>query len=152
MVNQLDNDYIAVDDNYSIVDWREKANPNNHWCAPYVTGKKYYVRWEHGLDFDLMNFEIETSIWNDDDKNIEFEMPFYDQREAVYVDDNEGQRIANSTTTLDLTSSTAKFGDNQIRNATETRRINMIINGKDEDIYRMTLTGIRCVDVANNIC
>lgn len=38
--------YEANNNNYSIVDWREKANPKDHWCVPFVTGKKYYLRWE----------------------------------------------------------------------------------------------------------
>ena len=68
-----------------------------HWCVPYVTGKKYYVRWEHGLDFEKMKFEIVPWLWDEDDLDIEFEMPHYDVREAVWVDDNQGNRIDNNT-------------------------------------------------------
>ena len=38
--------YEADNNNYSIVDFRPKANPADHWCVPFVTGKKYYLRWE----------------------------------------------------------------------------------------------------------
>lgn len=131
--------YESDDANYSIVDWREKKNPSEHWCVPYVTGKKYYVRWEHGLDFEKMKFEIIPWLWDETDLDIEFEMPHYDVREAVYVDDNQGLRIENNTL------GTNSFGDNLVRNDTETRRINMIINGDNNDINRMTLTGIRCI-------
>jgi len=89
--------YEEDNSNYSIVDWRPKANPKDHWCVPYVTGKKYLVRWEHGLDFEKMKFEIVPSLWDQDDGNIEFEMPHYDVRVAVYVDDNLGKRHNNNT-------------------------------------------------------
>lgn len=89
--------YEADTNNYSVVDFREKANPSNHWCVPYVTGKRYYARWEQGLDFTKMKFEIVSWLWDEDDLDIEFELPFYDVREAVYVDDNLGTRYLNNT-------------------------------------------------------
>ena len=90
-------EYEADNNNYSIVDFRDKANPNNHWCVPYVTGKTYYMRWEYGLDFEKMNFEIIPWLWDESDHDIELVMPHYDVREAVYVDDNLGNRIMNNT-------------------------------------------------------
>ena len=39
-----------------------------------------------------------------------------------------------------------KFGDNLILNDTETRMIHMLVNGDDDSISRMTLTGVRCID------
>ena len=50
--------YEADDSNYSIVPFRAKKNPKNHWAVPFVTGHKYYVRWAFGLDFEKMNFEV----------------------------------------------------------------------------------------------
>jgi hypothetical protein len=80
------------------VPFRRKTNPANHWTVPFVTGHKYYLRWEYGLDFETMRFEIEQWRWDDpEDKNIEFEMPFYDQREAITVDGNDGVRLQNNT-------------------------------------------------------
>lgn len=62
-----------------------------------------------------MNVEIIPSIWGDADLDVEFELPHYDQRVAVYVDTNKGDRIANETLIdnrrngIDLS-----FGDNWI--------------------------------------
>ena len=41
-----------VSENASAVAWSGKNRPENHWTVPYVTNKKYYLRWEHGLDFN----------------------------------------------------------------------------------------------------
>jgi hypothetical protein len=40
------------------VAFRRKTNPADHWAVPFVTGHKYYLRWEYGLDFETMRFEI----------------------------------------------------------------------------------------------
>ena len=138
--------YEADTNNYSVVDFREKANPSNHWCVPYVTGKRYYARWEQGLDFTKMKFEIVSWLWDEDDLDIEFELPFYDVREAVYVDDNLGTRYLNNTLPDGVNSpGLSQMGDNLIRNDTETRRINFRMNADNQDINRLTLTGIRCI-------
>lgn len=63
--------YEGDDANYSIVAWRVKANPKNHWCVPFVASKtefkKYYVRWAHGLDFEKMTFAIISWLWEMDE-------------------------------------------------------------------------------------
>lgn len=138
--------YEADASNYSVVDWRPKANPSDHWCVPYVTGKKYYARWEQGLDFEKMKFEIVPWLWDEDDLDIEFELPFYDVRVAVHVDDNLGNRIPNNTIADGVnTAGITDMGDNLIRNDTETRRINFRMNGDTPDVHRLTLTGVRCI-------
>lgn len=146
--------YEADSANYGIVPWRNKKNPDKHWAVPFVTGRKYLVRWAFGLDFVNMNFEIIPWLWDSTDGNIHFVMPHYDVREAVYVDDNLGTRYDNNTLvfvnnkTLAETPKTDAelvFGDNLVRNDTETRRIDLIINGDNEDINKLKLTGVRCV-------
>lgn len=135
--------YIADTANYSIVPWRAKKNPKNHWNVPFVTGKKYLVRWAFGLDFEKMTFEIISWLWEDDEL-VEFEMPHYDVREAVYVDTNLGERVENNTIAGKATTDLA-LGDNLIRNDTDTRKINLMFNGDNDDLNRLTLTGIRCM-------
>jgi hypothetical protein len=82
-------DYEAAGENNekcSIIEFRGKKNPSNHWVAPFVTGHTYYLRWEYGLDFEKMRFEIIEPLWDSDkDKDIRFEIPFYDVREAIHV-------------------------------------------------------------------
>ena len=114
-----------------------------HWTVPYVTGKKYYLRWAGGLDFEKMKIEIIPWLWDDDDGDVWFEMPHYDVREAVHVDTNLGDRIENSTLVYNWDN--WSFGDNVIYNDTDTRRINVMVNGLNKDLNRITMTGVRCL-------
>ena len=43
--------YIENKDNYSFAQFRPKTNPVNAWALPYVTGKKYKLHWQNGLDW-----------------------------------------------------------------------------------------------------
>jgi len=128
------------------VPFRKKTNPFNHWAVPIVTGHKYLMRWEFGLDFETMRFEIENYLW-ENDPDIELELPFFDQREAITVDTSDGERIANNTIAIN-----ARFGANLIRNDTELleepelgKRMNLIINSDLPDRKFVDLTGWRCV-------
>ena len=44
--------YEGDDNNFEMVRWRPREAPMEHWAVPFVTGKKYYLRWEYGLDFE----------------------------------------------------------------------------------------------------
>jgi hypothetical protein len=127
------------------VPFRMKTNPANHWTVPFVTGHKYYLRWEYGLDFEEMRFEINNWMWDDpEDKDVEFEMPFYDVREAVTVDGNDGVRIGNNT----IAGENLQFGANLVVNDTDSnlgKRLNLLINGNTPDRKHVDLTGWRCV-------
>ena len=88
-------EYQTDTSNYSIVDYRLGG-----WTVPVVTGHRLYVRWSYGLDFTKMRFEIIDWLWEPDvDADIELEIPFWDQREAIHVDDNKGTRHENGTFT-----------------------------------------------------
>lgn len=110
-----------------------------------MTGHKYYLRWEYGLDFETMRFEINQWQWDDpEDKDIEFELPFYDVREAITVDGNDGERIDNNT----IAGSNPVFGANLVANDTESelgKRMNLIVNGETPTRTRVDLTGWRCI-------
>ena len=127
------------------LDWLKYRNPMSHWTVPYVTGHRYYLRWADGLDFEQLFLTIIQKQWDPSDKDIEFEMPHYDLRKAVHVDAKPIGRIANNTIAMkrDANQDLA-FGDNLIRNDTETRRINLIINGDNPDVAQVKLTGVRC--------
>ena len=43
-----------IGDGCSWIEYRPKANPKNHWTAPFVTGHTYYMRWLDILDFEEM--------------------------------------------------------------------------------------------------
>jgi hypothetical protein len=101
----------------SIIEFRGKTRPANHWTAPFVTGHTYYLRWEYGLDFEKMRFEIIEPLWNStNDKDIIFEMPFYDVRERIEVQPDIGELVPNST--LITTRDYNEFGANFVQNET----------------------------------
>ena len=94
-----------------------------------MTGHTYYARWEYGLDFENMDVQIIEPLWNDSrDKDIIFEMPFYDVREAIHVDPNgnSDNRIANDTI---IEGDHNKFGANWVYN--ETHELDA-----DESVHR----------------
>ena len=47
----------AVPTDYSIVPFRQKLDPKNHWAMPFVTGHKYKIHWRFGLDFTQMQID-----------------------------------------------------------------------------------------------
>lgn len=44
--------YLDDDSNYSLVMYKMKKDPMDSWAMPYVTGHRYRLHWESGLDFD----------------------------------------------------------------------------------------------------
>ena len=50
--------YLDSNDNYSQVPFKQKLNPSQGWAMPYVTGHKYRLHWQRGLDFELMRMEV----------------------------------------------------------------------------------------------
>ena len=178
--------YQADEANYSIVNYRLGS-----WTVPVVTGHRLYLRWSYGLDFTKMRFEIIDWLWEADfDADIELEIPFWDQREAIYVDDNAGNRHDNQTFTeyasTDLRTALGRpgnvMGANVIYNATaeqiaewngestdsstcasndeecrmlatvdsSVKKILLTVSRnnepEDDDLRRVDLTGVRCID------
>jgi len=56
--------FMGEESNYSVVPWRDRADPANHWTVPFVTDAKYYIRWEHGLDFEKMTVRRTPWLWD----------------------------------------------------------------------------------------
>ena len=51
-------DYLESDSNYSLVPYKDKQDPSNAWAIPMITGHRYRIHWESGLDFDSMKLEV----------------------------------------------------------------------------------------------
>ena len=65
------------DENCNFIPMRKRMNPSSHWVAPFVTGHTYYMRWDYGLDFESVRFEIVEHLWESVyDKEIRLEIPF----------------------------------------------------------------------------
>jgi len=78
---------------------------------PFITGHRYRLHWEAGLDFDKMKIEI-SEMWADTDKDVNLVFNFTEKREAVNITTNYGGsgsvQIANNTLS---TLSSWKSGD-----------------------------------------
>jgi hypothetical protein len=110
-----------------------------------VTGKNYYIRWEFGLDFEGVRFEIINWVWKRSDRDIKLTFAHYDVREAIYVDDNSGKRHLNNTIGDERNANKLEMGDNVLYNDTDHRVMTIVVNSKDKDVTRLDLTGVRCI-------
>lgn len=103
--------FLDDEDNYGIVPFKEKTNPSSAWAMPFITGHRYRLHWEAGLDFDKMKIEI-SEMWADTDKDVNLVFNFTEKREAVNITTNYGGsgsvQIANNTLS---TLSSWKSGD-----------------------------------------
>ena len=54
------------------------------WSCPWVTGHRYRVHWEAGLDFDTMWMEV-SEIWETTDEDVRLIFNHTEQREAVNI-------------------------------------------------------------------
>lgn len=132
-----------VTDNASEVAFKEKESPMFHWAMPYVTGHKYYARWNHGLDFENVSVMITPWLWdNEDDGDVEFTLPHYETRAAVYFDSSSGRKANNTINTV--AEDELVMGNNVVYNETETREMEFIVNGRDGS-DNLKITGHRCV-------
>ena len=69
--------YIEDDNNFSQL-WMVK----NIWAAPFVTGKRYNIRWGTGLDFEDMQMHL-SERWLDSDFHVMLHSTHIDVREEI---------------------------------------------------------------------
>jgi hypothetical protein len=114
-----------------------------------------------------MDVEITEPLWDSElDKDIKFEMPFYDVREEIYVDPNGDESLRVSNGSLVAGRDWNKFGANKVYNetheedgdddTTREKRLSFAISGgspnniyADDDINFIRFTGIRPVQVTD---
>lgn len=115
----------------------------NGWALPYVTGHRYRLHWEAGLDFESLKIEV-SERWETTDKDIRMVFNFTEKTEAVNITTNYGGagsiQIENNT----LATGT-KSGDYQLRNATEVREFEILINGKDTTRSKLRVDRHECI-------
>jgi len=112
---------------------------------PFVTGHRYRLHWEAGLDFDAMKIEV-SEMWDTNDKDIRMIWNHTEKREAVNITSHYGGAdtiLVNNNTLTTL--STWSSGDFQMRNATEVREFEILINGKDATRNNLLVTPLECI-------
>lgn len=95
-------EYLESDSNYSVVPYKDKGDPMNGWAMPYVTGHRYRLHWESGLDFDEMYVQA-SERWEAEDLNIFMVFNFTASREAVNFTSSGNEQNANNSLVDKLT-------------------------------------------------
>jgi len=135
-------DYFKTTENYAVVPFKQNLDPANAWAIPFVTGHKYKVHWQYGLDFEKL--EITRSVkWQETDKNVHLVFNFTDVRENVEV--IAGGEIIENKTLISKSASKLETGDNVIYNDTAVREIHLNVNGKNASRSSVKMVGYRCV-------
>jgi hypothetical protein len=128
--------------NYSVAPWRPKANPKNSWALPYVTGKKYKIHWQKGVDFMTMQIDL-SPHWKPTDKDVYFIHNFTDVR--AKIDFLTGGENIKNETILSNNNAPKQTGVNIVYNDTATREIHFMINGKNASRTTINMVCHRCV-------
>ena len=68
--------------NYSVAPWRPKGPPGKSWALPFVTGKKYKIHWQKGVDFTTMQIDL-SPHWKPTDKDLYLIHNFTDVRAKI---------------------------------------------------------------------
>lgn len=133
--------YIENITNYSVVPFRAKARPERAWAIPIVTGHKYRMHWQKGLDFEQMQVDL-SPHWKPTDKDIYLIHNFTDVRAKIEFLTG-GDSILNKTL---LTTSNAlrQTGTNVVYNDTSVREMHYVINGKNKTRSQLVIKGYRC--------
>jgi hypothetical protein len=128
---------------YSVFEFRPKQDPVNAWAIPVVTGHKYKVHWQNGLDFEQMQVTL-SPHWAPEDKNVYLVHNFTDVRAKVdFV--TPLKDIVPNMTLVNKTSANWQTGDNVLYNQTERREIHYAINGKNASRSFIVMKGSRCI-------
>lgn len=128
--------------NYSVFPWRPKANPLRSWAIPVVTGKKYRLHWQKGIDFTKMQIDL-SPHWKPTDKDVYFIHNFTDVR--AQIDFLTGGENIKNETILTTNNAPKQTGVNIVYNDTATREVHFLINGKNASRKSINLVGYRCV-------
>jgi hypothetical protein len=133
--------YLLDTNQYSIVPFRPKILPANAWAIPIVTGHKYKIHWQNGLDFDRMQVTL-SPHWNPNDKDLYLIHNFTDVR--AKFDFLTGNDNIKNLTLLSTNSTVRQTGANVVYNDTSVRQVHFILNGKNATRNPMVIVGNRC--------
>lgn len=138
--------YLETNKNYSLVPWKQKKDPMNGWAMPFVTGKKYRIHWESGLDFEHLTVQA-SKRWEPTDLNTFFEFNFTTAYEAVNF--TAGGKLLADGELITKPSADYLTGDNWVQNDTDVRTFQFVVNGKDESPKSLT---VKCLECITGVC
>lgn len=112
------------------------------WAIPVVTGHKYKVHWQYGLDFMRMQLTL-SQHWAENDKDVHFLFNFTDVR--AQIDFKTAGDIIKNGTILPTSNAPKQFGANVVYNDSETREFHLLVNGKNASRKVLIMQGYRCI-------
>ena len=138
-------EYLDTNSNYSLVPFKDKQKPSQGWAMPYVTGHRYSLHWEAGLDFDSMKIWV-SEVWEETDQNVFLVFNFTESREAVNITSSygRGEQLPDKSL-IDKATADLVSGDNWVRNETDRREFELVINGKDTEYSRLIVEPLECI-------
>ncbi len=122
--------------------WRPKTNPIKSWAIPVVTGKKYRIHWQKGVDFTKMQINL-SPHWKTTDKDVYFVHNFTDVR-VKYDFLTAGQKNLNGTL-FDPNTTLRQTGAFALYNETAVRELHFIINGKNQARNSLVMQSYLCI-------
>jgi len=140
--------YEADEDNYGIEDFNLMGDPGKSYAPALVTGHKYKLHWDIGVDFELMRV-LPAQNFEPSDGSIMIIHNFTDQREVLdFYKGDDKTKVENETLNFDTWETEGINGQNMVYNDTETRRMFYLVNGRDKqypmDIQYLNIEGQRC--------
>ncbi len=82
MNNETYDNYLKNHSEYSLFPFRPKTDPTDAWAIPVVTGHKYKIHWQNGIDFERIQLTL-SPHWAPTDKNVYIVHNFTDVRAKV---------------------------------------------------------------------
>ena len=82
MNNETYDNYLKNHSEYSLFPFRPKTDPADAWAIPVVTGHKYKIHWQNGIDFERIQLTL-SPHWASTDKNVYIVHNFTDVRAKV---------------------------------------------------------------------
>jgi len=131
-------------DNYSVIEFRGKANPKKNWVFNAITGYEYHAHFGQGADFLTMQAEYSyAELLQGETNGIIIHLNHTERREAFnfsYTDSSLGTKaISPVQSTYVSLNSSSKMGDVYFNNV--TRHIQIKMDGQNNDKLRFELLG-----------
>jgi hypothetical protein len=154
--------YLDDKDNYSLVPFKLKQDPVNGHAMPFVTGHRYHIHWQSGLDFTKMQVEV-SERWEETDLDTYFVTNYTDYREAIRITrDYSGDWEADEIPAMDLddylavakevaaaeeegrSPETVLSSGASAFNGNYGKDFEFVINGKNPENNELLFEGLRC--------
>jgi hypothetical protein len=151
--------FLDDKDNHALIPFKLKQSPSNAHAIPFVTGHRYHIHWNRGLDFTRLLIEV-SERWEENDLNTFFVTNYTDFREGMNITTNYGSgsqimegglRLGDSSINTDIHDTNLECGENAFNGTYPTadygREFNFVINGRGSaDKRKLKIAGLRCIE------